>query len=96
MTLAMNRIRVVGTSGSGKSTTAMAIARALDIPYLELDAVHWLPDWQERDPDQFRQMVLEFATQARWVIDGTTGVAWAAASTAWWTATCGWICRDGG
>lgn len=70
MTLTMNRIRVVGTSGSGKSTTATAIARALDIPYLELDAVHWLPDWKERDADEFRTIVADFAKQPRWVIDG--------------------------
>jgi adenylate kinase family enzyme len=67
----VNRIRVVGTSGVGKSTTAVAIARRLDVPCLELDAVHWLPDWQERDRDDFRSIVLDFATtRPRWVIDG--------------------------
>jgi adenylate kinase family enzyme len=67
----VDRIRVVGTSGAGKSTTAVAIARRLGVPCLELDAVHWLPDWQERDGGDFRTIVLDFATaQPRWVIDG--------------------------
>jgi adenylate kinase family enzyme len=66
----MNRIRVVGTSGSGKSTTAAAIARKLDIPYLELDSVHWLPGWQERDAEEFRRIIVDFAKQPRWVVDG--------------------------
>ncbi len=70
MNLVVERIRVVGSSGSGKSTTAAAIARTLDIPCLELDAVHWLPGWEERDAEEFRKIVLEFATQPRWVIDG--------------------------
>jgi adenylate kinase family enzyme len=67
----VNRIRVVGTSGAGKTTTARAIARTLGVPSFELDAIHWLPEWHERDPDEFRAIVLDFATtRPRWVIDG--------------------------
>ena len=66
----VDRIRVVGAAGSGKTTTAAALAARLGIPHLELDAVHWLPDWQERDADEFRAMVLEFAAAPRWVMDG--------------------------
>ncbi len=69
----MNRIRVVGSSGSGKTTTARAIAERLGIPHLELDAVHWLPDWEERDADEFRATVAGFAARPRWVIDGNYG-----------------------
>jgi adenylate kinase family enzyme len=61
---------VVGSSGSGKTTTAAAIAARLRVPHLELDAVHWLPGWEERDPDEFRRIVFDFAAQPRWVIDG--------------------------
>ena len=66
----MDRIRVVGGSGSGKTTTAKALAQRLGIPRLELDTVHHLPGWEERDSDEFRDIVLEFATKPRWVIDG--------------------------
>lgn len=67
----MNRIRVVGSSGSGKTTTAKAIAARLDIPRLELDAVHWLPNWQERSAEEMRERALGFASShPRWVIDG--------------------------
>jgi len=67
----MDRIRVVGNAGSGKTTTATAIAHRRGVPRLELDSVHWLADWQERDAEEFRKRVLEFAsTHPRWVIDG--------------------------
>lgn len=66
----MDRIRVVGPPGSGKTTTAKEIANRLQIPHLELDGVHWLPDWQEREPEDFRRLVLDFAVAPRWVIDG--------------------------
>lgn len=70
----MDRIRVVGSSGSGKTTTAKAIAERLGIERLELDSVHWLPDWQERDAEDFRRIILEFATShSRWVVDGNYG-----------------------
>lgn len=44
------KINVVGTSGAGKSTLARRLSEALSLPYIEMDALLWLPDWQER-PD---------------------------------------------
>lgn len=65
----MERIRVVGCSGSGKTTTAAAMAARLGVPHLELDAVHWMPGWSPRDADDFRRLVAEFASRPAWVID---------------------------
>ena len=39
------RINVVGTSCSGKSTLARALAERLNAPYIELDAIFWDRDW---------------------------------------------------
>jgi hypothetical protein len=41
------RISVVGTSGSGKTTTAAQIAKRLGIPHVKMDALHWEPNWTE-------------------------------------------------
>ena len=65
-----DRINVVGTSGSGKSTFARELARLLALPYYEMDQLFWKADWQEsRDEELFRK-VQEVASQPKWVLDG--------------------------
>jgi energy-coupling factor transporter ATP-binding protein EcfA2 len=64
----LTRVVVVGTSSSGKTTFARRLAGLLDAPYVELDALHWGPEWTVR-PD-FQQEVLAAVQQPRWVIDG--------------------------
>jgi adenylate kinase family enzyme len=64
------RINVKGTSGSGKTTFAMELARRLEVPYIELDALHHGPNWSEPTDEEFRARVHEAMTPAGWVIDG--------------------------
>jgi len=53
----MQRINVVGTSASGKSTFARMLAQKLGLEYIELDDLFWLDDWQESpDLDFFRKI----------------------------------------
>lgn len=66
----MQRICVTGDSGSGKSTLSRALAQALELPYLELDALYHQPKWTPLDAGEFRERVRAFAEQPRWVIDG--------------------------
>ena len=42
------RVLVAGTSGSGKTTLARTIAAELDVPCVELDALHHGPAWTPR------------------------------------------------
>jgi adenylate kinase family enzyme len=66
----MRRINVVGTSSSGKSTFARRLAERLNTRYIELDALHWEPNWIEAPDDVMRERV-EAATQSDdWVVDG--------------------------
>ena len=64
------RVNVKGTSGSGKSTFARELAHRLDVPYVELDALHHGPNWSEPTDEEFRARVSEAMTPAGWVIDG--------------------------
>jgi adenylate kinase family enzyme len=70
-----DRVVVIGTSGSGKTTLARELAQRLGTEHVELDALHWLPDWQERDDAEFRGLVAAAAAGERWVIDGNYRVA---------------------
>lgn len=85
------RFVVVGTTGSGKTTVAAALAEARRVPHIELDALHWEPDWIEADDDVFRARVRDSLTAANtgWVVDGNyleivEDVIWPAADTIVW------------
>lgn len=67
------RIVIRGVTGSGKSTLARALADALRLPCIELDAIHWQrPGWQPLSDGEFQSQVsaaLEAASDG-WVADG--------------------------
>jgi adenylate kinase family enzyme len=86
----MRRVSVVGNSGSGKTALARRIAAALDAPFVELDAIHHLPDWEPIDPDEFLARIDELTRGDSWVIDGNyrpvvvDGPVWQRADTVVW------------
>ncbi|MEH3088800.1 MAG: toxin [Microbacterium arborescens] len=67
-----SRIRIVGTSGSGKSVLAERVAARTGLARLDLDATFWDADWSFRDLDQARDLVRAFvsAHPEGWVADG--------------------------
>lgn len=66
----VRRVLVVGDSCSGKSTLAEALAHRLGAPYVELDALFWRPNWQEPEPDEFRDSVKAAVGDDAWVVSG--------------------------
>jgi adenylate kinase family enzyme len=86
--LFMRRVVVVGTSGSGKTTVAAGIAERLGLLLIELDAIHWLPDWTELPDDYFREQVSELIQCDGWVADGNyrpvRDLLWREADTLVW------------
>jgi adenylate kinase family enzyme len=82
------RYSVVGTTGSGKSTLGKRLARRLGFDFIELDALHWEPGWNEAAPEVFRARV-ETATQSEgWVCAGNyhavREVVWGRAQACVW------------
>jgi adenylate kinase family enzyme len=66
----VKRVNVKGSSGSGKSTFARELASKLDLPYVELDALHHGPNWSEPTPAEFRDRIRPIVKREAWVIDG--------------------------
>jgi len=64
----LDRVVVVGTSCSGKTTLARRLAGILGTPHVELDSLHWGPEWTPHA--DFPSRVLEAVEQPRWVIEG--------------------------
>jgi len=82
------RVAVIGTTGSGKTTLARAIAQCLGYPHIELDALHWEPNWVEAPLDVFRMRVDAALRGETWVTDGNYSkgrdIVWSGADTLVW------------
>ena len=60
----------MGTTGSGKTTLAGQLARHLDVPHIELDALYWGPQWTPAPSAVFRERVQQAVDEDTWVADG--------------------------
>src|SRR5262249_32383063 len=85
------QIVVVGTSGAAKTTLARRIAKLLELPHIELDAINWQPvgrDLTRHDPAGFVRRVAEAIQSEAWVVDGNYGsvreLVWRRASRLIW------------
>jgi len=64
------RIVVVGTTSSGKSTLAERLAKRIGADFIELDALHWEPNWVEAPNEVFRERVEKTIHSEAWVVAG--------------------------
>jgi adenylate kinase family enzyme len=66
----MRRVVVLGTSGSGKTTLARELARRMNAAHIELDALHWGPNWTSPPKPVFRRCVEQAIAQEAWALCG--------------------------
>jgi adenylate kinase family enzyme len=93
----VERISVVGSSGSGKTTVARRLATALSVPHIELDALHWGPDWSAATGDELSERLSAATADAgeAWVVDGNYWSklgpqVWTMADTVVWVSPPRW------
>ena len=63
----------MGPTCSGKSTLAARLAEHYGVPHVELDALHWGPNWSEASVEEFRDRVEAALPETGWVVDGNYG-----------------------
>jgi shikimate kinase len=68
----VRRIAVIASaSGNGKTTLGRELARRLDVPFVELDALVHGPGWTETPDDELRRIVERVVAGEGWVVDGS-------------------------
>jgi len=68
----VEKILIIGSSGSGKSTFANKLGKALNREVVHLDKVYYKSGWQEDHStrDEWKQKVRDLVSKDRWIIDG--------------------------
>ena len=61
---------MASASGNGKTTLGRELARRLDVPFVEMDALVHGPEWVETPTDELRAQVEPIVASDGWVIDG--------------------------
>jgi len=81
----VQRVSVVGTSGSGKTSLARALGARLGVEHVELDALFHQPGWEPLPTPRFREVVAERCAADAWVVEGNYSavrdLVWARADT---------------
>ena len=84
----MQRVSVVGTTGSGKTTFAHSLAERLGVPCFEIDASHWGSGWTPRPTEERDRDLASTAAMETWIIDGNykdvRDLIWARVDTVVW------------
>ncbi len=61
---------ISSASGCGKTTVGRELAQRLNVPFVELDAIHHRAGWDEMPADELRSAVKPLVAREAWVIDG--------------------------
>jgi len=87
--MSYDRIVIIGKPGAGKTTLARQLVTSFQLKHVELDAIHWQPNWGIPDKADFRRWVSDaLPANERWVTDGnysvTRDIVWGRADLAIW------------
>ena len=66
----MDKVMVVGSFGSGKSTFSRQLSKILKVHVYHLDMYFWKPNWQMMRYDEQIKIHKQLIQNNKWIIDG--------------------------
>ena len=55
----MNRICIIGGSGTGKTTLANNLGKKLNLPIYYIDGINYFKNWETRDKDERDKIIIQ-------------------------------------
>ena len=68
----MQRILVIGSSGSGKSTFSLRLGAITGLPIVHIDQLYWGAGWVPVPTEVYRQRMHDAIASERWIMDGNS------------------------
>ena len=69
----MERILIIGSGGSGKTTFAKELAKRTGLPLIHLDQLFWSPGWVPMPDEEWDALIQRLIAQDQWIMDGNYG-----------------------
>ncbi len=69
----MERVLVIGCSGSGKSTFSRKLGKITGLPVIHLDQHFHGPNWEDMETKKWEGVVQDLISKDSWIIDGNYG-----------------------
>ena len=66
----MQRVVVMGSGGSGKTTVANALSDKTGLPVVHLDPLYWRAGWTPVPKDEALRDLEAIVASDRWILDG--------------------------
>jgi adenylate kinase family enzyme len=68
----MRRVAIIGPSGAGKTTLALALGKRLGLELVELDRLFWQANWVETPLEECERIQRDALTRDAWVVDSAS------------------------
>ena len=67
----MERVMIIGSGGSGKTTLARQLGEKTGLPVVHLDNIWWSPgNWKHLEREAFDALLARELEKPRWILDG--------------------------
>ena len=66
-----SKIAIFGNAGSGKTTLALQLKDALNLPLYHLDQYYWLPNWERGNLEEFKVVHNDLCENDIWIMEGS-------------------------